>query len=77
MSRKKTKGDVTLAEHARSISSAGGRARMDSMSEQERKEFAQSGGLAGGEARAKALTKKRRSEIAREAAKARWSKVNL
>jgi len=72
MGRKKK--DVTLAEHARRIAPAGGRAAMENRSPEERKQFASSGGQSGGPARAAKLTAKERSEIARKAAKARWAK---
>lgn len=71
MPRKKQK---TLTEHARDISPLGGKARMASMSDQERSEFAAAGGKAGGKARAEKLSSKRRAEIARAAAQARWKK---
>jgi hypothetical protein len=63
-----------LSEHNANIASAGGKARMESMTSEERVELARSGGKAGGAARKEALSKKRRSEIAAAAAKARWAK---
>ena len=59
---------ITLADHLRSISAKGGKARWAQLSEEEKQELR----TAGGEARAKALTKKQRSDIASAAAKARW-----
>lgn len=65
---------MTLAEHLRSIAAKGGKARMASMTDEQRSRWAQKGGFAGGEARKDALTPERRSEIARKAAKKRWAK---
>ena len=72
MARKK---QVTLQEHALKISPLGGKARMESMSPEERSSFASKGGKAGGKARAEKLSPKRRAEIARAAAQARWKKA--
>jgi hypothetical protein len=74
VARKKSAEEITLADHLRSISGRGGKARSAAMTEQERKALARSGGLAGGRARAAALTKRRRKEIAKQAAAARWAK---
>ena len=68
------KRPITLQEHAKRISPLGGKARMDSMSAEERKSFAASGGRAGAIARKEKLSPKRRSEIAKAAALARWKK---
>jgi hypothetical protein len=74
MARKSKAETMTLADHLRSISAKGGKARMAAMSEEEKQKLRSKGGLAGGAARAKALTKKQRSDIAKAAAKARWAK---
>jgi hypothetical protein len=68
------KKPITLQEHAKSISPLGGKARMESMTAEERRAFAASGGKAGGKARLEKLSAKRRSEIAKAAALARWKK---
>jgi hypothetical protein len=52
----------------------GGRARMDSMTPEQRTEFARAGGEAGGRARADKLTAAKRKAIAKKAAAARWGK---
>jgi hypothetical protein len=52
----------------------GGKARMGSMSGQERSAFASLGGKAGSRARAESLTAEQRREIAKAAARARWAK---
>ena len=65
---------LTVAELTRKAGKLGGKARMESMSESERKEFARKGGLTGGKARAKKLSAERRSEIARKAVLARWAR---
>jgi hypothetical protein len=70
MARKSKAETVTLAEHLKSISAKGGKARWAKLSEEERQELR----TAGGKARAKSLTKKQRSDIAKAAAKARWGK---
>ena len=54
----------------------GGKARMESMTSEERQEFARSGGEAGGKARADKLSPARRKAIAQAAAAARWKKRN-
>ena len=71
--RKKSAEEMTLAEHLRSIAAKGGKARMESMTEEQRSGMARKGGLAGGEARMAALTAEQRSEIAKKAARARWA----
>jgi hypothetical protein len=72
--RRKSAEEMTLAEHLRSIAAKGGKARMESMTEEQRRLMARKGGVAGGEARKDALTIEQRSEIARKAATARWAK---
>ena len=52
----------------------GGKARMESMSGQERSAFASKGGKAGSKARAESLTAEQRREIAKAASHARWSR---
>ena len=54
----------------------GGRARMESMTHEERREFARQGGKSGGQARAAKLSPARRKEIAKTAAAARWPNPN-
>lgn len=71
MARKK---QITLQEHARSISSRGGKARMQSMTDAERRAFATAGGKAGSKVRNETLSARRRREIAKAAAEARWKK---
>ncbi len=66
---------MTLAEHLRSISAKGGKARMAGMSEAEKLKLQRKGGLAGGKARAAKLTKAQKKKIASNAAKARWGKA--
>ena len=53
----------------------GGRARMESMTPEERAEFARAGGQAGGKARAEKLSAAKRREIAKKASAARWKKT--
>ena len=74
MARKKSAEEISLADHLRSISERGGKARSDAMTKDERSALARSGGLVGGKARAATLSKKRRQEIAKQAAAARWAK---
>ncbi len=64
---------LTVAELTSKAGKVGGKARMTSMTAEERKAFAAQGGKAGGQARAAALTKARRTEIARKGARARWA----
>ena len=45
---------------------------MESMTDEERREFARQGGKSGGRARAAKLSAARRKEIAKKAAAARW-----
>jgi len=71
MAHKKNAAAVTLG---RLGGLKGGKVRMASMSDEERREFATAGGQAGGKARAEKLTPKKRTEIAKKAAAARWSK---
>lgn len=52
----------------------GGKARMESMTPEERQELARSGGKVGGKARAAKLSPARRKAIARAAVAARWEK---
>jgi len=54
----------------------GGKARIESMTSEERQEFARSDGEAGGKARADKLSPARRKAIAQAAAAARWKKRN-
>jgi hypothetical protein len=72
--RKKSAEEMTLAEHLRSIAVKGGKARMESMTDDQKRRMGRKGGLAGGNARSDALTPGQRSEIARKAAAARWEK---
>jgi hypothetical protein len=74
MARKKSAEEITLADHLRSISERGGKARSKTMTKEERSSLARSGGLVGGKARAATLSKKRRQEIAKRAAAVRWAK---
>jgi hypothetical protein len=68
------KKKLTLEEVVRKAGRAGGRARAEKLSPEERKSISEMGASAGGKARAKALTRQQRSEIARRAAEARWKK---
>jgi len=52
----------------------GGRARMESMTAEERAEFARAGGSVGGKKRAENLSAKQRKAVAKKAAAARWGK---
>jgi hypothetical protein len=65
---------LTVAELTSRAGKIGGKARMKSLSADERKELARQGGRAGGRARADALSAGQRSDIARKAALTRWSK---
>jgi hypothetical protein len=72
--KKKSGGEITLAEHAARIAHLGGKASMRNRTAAERREFAAQGGQASGKARLTALTPEHRSAIARKAAAARWGK---
>jgi hypothetical protein len=74
MAKKSRAETVTLAEHLRSISAKGGKARMAGMSEAEKQKLRRKGGLAGGKARAASLSPARKRKIASDAAKAMWAK---
>ena len=63
-----------LREVASRAGKIGGKARMESMSGQERSAFASKGGKAGSKARAESLTPEERREIAKAAAHARWTR---
>lgn len=65
---------ITLAEHIARIAPLGGKARMESLTPEQRHELTQRAGELGGKARAKNLSAKRLREIARKAAVARWAK---
>jgi hypothetical protein len=66
---------LTVAELVRKAGKAGGKARAEKLSADERQAIARLGGNVGGKARAEKLTPKRRAEIARAAAQARWKKA--
>lgn len=70
MAKKSRAETVTLAEHLRSISSKGGKARWAGMSEEEKQALRK----AGGEARSESMTPARKRKIASNAAKAMWAK---
>lgn len=72
MTKKKNPAAVALGKLGGKV---GGKARMKTMSPEQRAEFASKGGVVGGRARAEKLSSKRRSEIARKAAAARWAKA--
>ena len=65
---------LTVAELTSKAGKVGGKTRMASLSEQERRDLARKAGLVGGHVRAEKLSARKRSEIARKAAGARWKK---
>jgi hypothetical protein len=73
MARKRPSAEmITLADHLRSISSSGGKARAELPAETLSK-IGRKGGKKGGKARAAKLTATQRKKIASMAAKARWA----
>jgi hypothetical protein len=72
MAKKKNPAAVALGKLG---GKKGGKARMESMTAEEREEFARAGGQAGGKARAEKLSPARRKEIAKAAIAARWAKA--
>ncbi len=83
MARKKNSAAVSLgklrarkvARGRRSeIASMGGRARAESISQEDLHRIVTKAGISGGKARAAKLTQEQRSDIARKAAAARWGK---
>lgn len=72
MAKKKNPAAVALG---RLGGKKGGKARMASMTDEERSEFARAGGKVGGKARAEKLSAARRQEIARKAVAARLKKA--